>query len=441
MKTLKFLWALIAFAPVHYWQHIKTTRNASERHQIGVNSLQIASKATLIVGLVTSFFFVAPTVYQYADGMPQWIAISAAVLGCLVSAMMIDLPMSALLPLVLDKVGNINGKRDAISVACNILYVVFLACVTMYFSYAGNTHTTAWMMADKKPTATNIVAIDSAKTAAAKSIRKSHAPALAAAKLQDEKNAAEAENITAGARKRAAEKFVYYKTNNWHRGEYNKMVDKAVKDSTKHRDGYQPRWDAANSQLQNDLHQSAAAYQYKIDMAKKGDFSAVNDYERGLGVMRLFFRDLGMYSTVFFIVMTVLVALMSPPSSPAHGGARKKKLIKGITPGNSAKDKTVETELFFDISEIRRHLPQDILRINDTIKWNKDFEGFPPRDCQTTLDGFIQKWENIKQLDPAEYAALSAHYKEFYTKKYKKMYGEIDFPLVYDDVSARAAFS
>jgi hypothetical protein len=177
--------------------HLGRAKSSADAEKRVLSSLNIVGRTLLIVGLITSFTFIVPTVLQIAGVvLPAWLAITVGVLSCALIATMVDLSLGVNTPYTFFKwidffkalsMKDYAGTTKALVAATPMTLLIYgQVSLSMYFSWHGNTHTTEWLLEDMKPKASSfaMVSLDSAKHKAETNIRKNAAKQIEEAKQQ-----------------------------------------------------------------------------------------------------------------------------------------------------------------------------------------------------------------------------------------------------------------
>jgi hypothetical protein len=394
--------------------HLQRAKSEADAEKRVLSSLNIVGRTLLIVGLITSLVFIVPTIFQIAGGvLPFWLCLTIALVSCALYAALIDLSIGVNVPYMFFKIVAFFQKpnlRTLFKAAPVALLVYGQVSLSMYFSWSGNTHTTAYLLQDEDPRENSsiITSLDSAKHQAEKTIRENAEDVLKEAKALDNSKFKEARDIMKAARHQAKKQFPLHTSNNWQKERYNKIISKARQDSSDVVFNVM-NYEVALNKLEAKVYESNNLHNHNIDTEKAKQKKKVEAFERKLATYRLLMRDLGYWSTLGFVVISLIIVLVSPAPTPSSSKGKQ----EAVEDYPEEKQETVE--------DIRRYLSQDINRINEAIAGGKD--------TSTYAKNIVDKFGRIKAIDLPYYENLVKEYQKFYTNKFGQ-------DAVYDDTSA-----
>jgi hypothetical protein len=407
--------------------HLTEPKSAVDAQAKVIISLNVAGKLALFIGLFTSWAFIIPTVFQITEPIFSFnSSLISALVSCAVYSCFIDLPLGVAVPHLYYQLFKIRDVEDwkeftglIFRTSPTAIFVIGAVYFSMFFSWQGNTYTTAWLLEHKDPrhSASIITVLDSTKHATERSIRENEEDVLADAKALDKSKFDKARGIMKAARHEAARKYPLHERNNWQKERHDRIISKARQDSSDVVFNVM-NYEVALRKLEDKVYQSNRHHDAEIQAEKEKMQTKIDKFEAQLSTYRIILRDVGYYATPAFLFIFGVVIVITLPSRKS----KKKKAAKVKADDDDVEEAEAEEEDPLEtVKEIRRHLSQDINRINDAIRDGKD--------TSTYAKNIIEKCSNMKSIDLPYYENLVKEYQKFYTNKF----GE---DAVYDDTTA-----
>lgn len=376
--------------------HVVPTKSASSSDAKTVASLRFMAITLLIIGLATSWLGIAPFAFTMLirvlpDGSGwQFLAYCICIAICGLISMLVDFPLGVFVPNIFAKI--FESKKTGL-VWAKIISLLSLAgmlsYLTMTLSSSGGEMTTKQLFENDRPKSQSIgtIAMNDSLQEKGKEIKKEHASDIAKATAKDAAIKAEAAKVTKSAPYNAAKKFPLFKSNEYHRKEYNKVIEKARVDSmnlaftARNLEGEQ-------AALDRDLNSTNNAFLEEIE-GKKTELAAEwKEYEHKTRVANLFLSYLGWVATPLFWLICLLTVLMGLDEK-GKGGA------------------TITISNVRSFQDATKHITQQLARLKEAIE--------NASTTSTYAANILAIYDEVETTYPAEFKAMQIRHSNLYS--------------------------